>query len=63
ADTVIAQIDTEALAKHYGVKLKPDDEEAKAERAKLDKKLNTLTAALYRTGRAGGYHHTLFREV
>ena len=50
ADTVIAQIDTETLCKHYGVKLKLDDEEAKAERAKLDKKLNTLTDALFRKG-------------
>ena len=62
ADTVIAQIDTETLAKHYGVKLKPDDEEAKAERAKLDKKLNTLTDALYRKGRALGYLDTQLRE-
>ena len=62
ADTVIAQIDTETLAKHYGIKLKPDDEEAKAERAKLDKKLNTLTDALYRKGRALGYLDTQFRE-
>ena len=62
ADTVIAQIDTETLAKHYGVKLKPDDEEAKAERAKLDKKLNTLTDALFRKGRALGYLDTQFRE-
>ena len=59
---MIAQIDTETLAKHYGVKLKPDDEEAKAERAKLDKKLNTLTDALYRKGRALGYLDTQFRE-
>ena len=59
---MITQIDTETLAKHYGVKLKPDDEEAKAERAKLDKKLNTLTDALFRKGRALGYLDTQFRE-
>jgi len=62
ADTVIMQIDTEMLAKHYGMKLKPDDEEAKVERAKLDKKLNTLTDALYRKGRALGYLDTQLRE-
>ena len=56
------QIDTGALASHYGVKLKPDDDEAKAKRAKLDKKLNTLTDALYRKGRALGYLDTQLRE-
>jgi len=62
ADTVIVQIDTGALASHYGVKLKPDDDEAKAKRAKLDKKLNTLTDALYRKGRALAYLDTQLRE-
>ncbi|HJO09396.1 MAG TPA: S8 family serine peptidase [Verrucomicrobiota bacterium] len=63
ADTVIAQIDTQALASHYGVKLKSDDEEAKAKRVKLDKKLNTLMDALYRKGRALDYIDTQLREV
>ncbi|MEE2941959.1 MAG: S8 family serine peptidase [Verrucomicrobiota bacterium] len=62
ADTVIDQIDTETLAKHYGVKLNPDDENAKAERTKLDKKLNTMTDAIYRKGRALGYLATQLRE-
>lgn len=62
ADTIIAQIDTGALASHYGVKLKPDDDEANAKRAKLDKKLNTMTDALYRKGRALAYLDTQLRE-
>ena len=62
ADTIIAQIDTGALASHYGVKLKPDNDEAKAKRAKLDKKLNTMTDALYRKGRALAYLDTQLRE-
>jgi len=55
ADEVISGIDTEKLAKHYGVKLNPDDTEAKDLRAELDKQLNTLTDALYRKGRALAY--------
>ncbi len=62
ADEVINKIDTQALAKHYGIKLNPDDENAKDERTKLDKKLNTLTDALYRKGRALGYLYTQLHE-
>ena len=62
ADAVITKIDTEALAKHYGIKLNSDDDNAQAERKKIDKKLNTLTDALYRKGRALGYQETQLRE-
>ena len=62
ADAVITKIDTEALAKHYGIKLNQDDDNAQAERKKIDKKLNTLTDALYRKGRALGYQETQLRE-
>ena len=62
ADVVINKIDTETLAKHYGIKLNQDDDIAQAERKKIDKKLNTLTDALYRKGRALGYLETQLRE-
>ena len=52
ADAVLAQIDTAALAAHYGVNLDPDDAEAAEQRKEMDKSKDTLVDTLYRKGRA-----------
>ncbi|WP_166830529.1 S8 family serine peptidase [Thalassoroseus pseudoceratinae] len=55
ADAVLAEIDTEALQKHFGQRLDEDDPEAVKERKKFEKLRDTLTDTLYRKGRAIGY--------
>ncbi|MHC4091064.1 MAG: tripeptidyl peptidase II [Planctomycetota bacterium] len=52
AEAVIAHIDREVLAAHYGVKLDADDAEATAVRKEMDKQKEILVDALYREARA-----------
>lgn len=52
ADRVIAQIDQEALAAHYGVKLDPDDKAGAKVRKEMDKQKTVLTDALHRKAKA-----------
>ena len=54
ADAVIAQVDAEALATHFGTNLGTGSEAQKL-RAKLTKQRDILIDALYRKGRALGY--------
>lgn len=55
ADAVLAEIDTAALAAHYGTNVNPEDSDAKAARQEMDEKRKILVDALYRKGRALGY--------
>ena len=55
ADAVLAEIDTEALQKHFGQRIDEDDPEAVKERKKFETLRDTLTDTLYRKGRAIGY--------
>ena len=52
ADQVIAQIDQEKLAAHYGVKLDPDDKEAAKVHKEMEKQKTALVDALHRKARA-----------
>jgi tripeptidyl-peptidase-2 len=55
ADEIIARIDREGLATHYGRKLDPDDKQAGKLRKEMDKQKHALSDALYRKGRALWY--------
>ncbi len=55
ADAVLAEIDTEAMQKHFGQRINEDDSQAVKERKKFEKLRDTLTDTLYRKGRAIGY--------
>ncbi|MCK4341305.1 MAG: S8 family serine peptidase [Phycisphaerae bacterium] len=52
ADRVLAQIDQEQLAAHYGVKLDPDDKDGAKVRQEMDKRKKWLVDALHRKARA-----------
>lgn len=52
ADRIIAQIDQDQLAAHYGVKLDPDDKAAAKVRKEMDKQKEALVDALFRKARA-----------
>ena len=54
-DKIIAEIDQEQLAAHYGIQLNEDDKKAKTLRKEMDRKKSILTDALYRKGRALAY--------
>lgn len=52
ADAVIAAIDQDALAAHYGVKLDPDDKQAAKVRKEMDERKAALIEALHRKAKA-----------
>jgi len=52
ADAVIAQVDQERLAAHYGVKLDAEDKEGAEVRKEMDKQKDALVDALHRKGKA-----------
>jgi tripeptidyl-peptidase-2 len=52
ADAIIAEIDQEALAAHYGRKLDEDDKDAKKVRKEMDEKKAALVEALHRKAKA-----------
>ncbi len=52
ADRVLAQIDQDALAAHFGVKLDPDDRAANKQRKEMEKKKDALVEALHLKARA-----------
>jgi tripeptidyl-peptidase-2 len=55
ADTVLNQIDTAALERHFGTRINPEDSKATATRKRLEKQRDLLVDTLYRKGRALGY--------
>jgi hypothetical protein len=55
ADAVIAQIDTEALARQFGTSIDPADKKAAAKRRRMEAQKKILVDTLYRKGRALGY--------
>jgi tripeptidyl-peptidase-2 len=55
ADAILARIDAQALAAHYGTNVNDDDPQAKAERRRMDEQRAILVDTLYRKGRALGY--------
>ncbi len=52
ADKIIAAIDREALAAHYGVNLDPDDKAAAKARKEMDKRKSALVDALHARAKA-----------
>ncbi len=52
ADQVLAQIDREKLAAHFGLKLDPDDQAAQRTRQEMEKQRDALVEALRRKARA-----------
>ncbi len=55
ADAVLAKIDTQELAKHYGTNIDPENAKAVAVRKRMDAIKAVLAETLYRKGRALGY--------
>ncbi|GAB4139011.1 MAG: hypothetical protein Tsb009_07640 [Planctomycetaceae bacterium] len=55
ADALLATIDTEKLARHFGTRVIPGDSKAARLRKQMEKQRDLLTDTLYRKGRALGY--------
>ncbi|MFQ5732795.1 MAG: S8 family serine peptidase [Planctomycetaceae bacterium] len=55
ADAVLARIDADKLARHFGTNVNPEDPKAVARRKTMDRRKAILTDTLYRKGRALGY--------
>lgn len=55
ADAVLAQIDRDKLAAHFGTNIDTEDDEAVAVRKMMTEKRDVLVDTLYRKGRALGY--------